>query len=72
MSCYFRHIKDILDAAGIAVTKENRKQVDEAVHQAMNVAYKNCPITWKRIKEDIKDDKEKRQALIKQLRQAIG
>ena len=71
MSCYFRHIKDILDEAGIVITPENKKQIDRAIHQAVGVAYKNCPTTWKKIKEDIKDDREKRHALIKQLQIAI-
>ena len=71
MSCYFRNIKDILDEAGIEVTKENRKQVDEAVHRAVDVAYKNCPVTWKKIKEDIRGDEEKRRYLIEQLRVAL-
>ncbi len=67
MSCYLRHMKDILDEAGIAITPANRKQIDQAVHQAVGVAYKNCPVTWKKIKEDIKDDDDKRRALIEQL-----
>ena len=71
MSCYLHNIKSILDEAGITVTKENRQQVDEAVHQAVGVTYKNCPVTWKKIKEDIKGDNDKRQALIKQLRMAM-
>ena len=71
MSCYLRHIKDILDEAGIAITPANRKQIDQTIHQAVGVAYKSCPTTWKKIKEEIKDDKEKRQALIKQLKIAI-
>ena len=71
MSCYFRNIKDILDEAGIEVTKENRKQVDEAVHRAVDVAYKNCPVTWKKIKEDIRGDEEKRRQLVEQLRVAL-
>ena len=58
MSCYLRHIQDILDEAGIVLTKENRKQIDEAVHQAVGVAYKNCPVTWKTIKEDINNEHE--------------
>ena len=70
MSCYLRHIQDILDEAGIVLTKENRKQIDEAVHQAVGVAYKNCPVTWKTIKEDINNGSTKRQALIEQLRSA--
>ena len=71
MSCYLRHIKDILDEAGIAITPVNRKQVDQAIHQAVGVAYKSCPATWKKIKEDVKSDEEKRHALIKQLQIAM-
>ena len=67
MSCYLRHIQDILDEAGIVVTTANRKQIDQAVHQAVGVAYKNCPATWKKIKDDIKTDESKRRAFIKQL-----
>jgi len=72
VSCYLRHIKDILDEAGIVITPANRQQIDEAIHQAVGVVYRNCPITWKKIKEDIKGDKEKRHALIKQLQMAIS
>ena len=71
MSCYLRHIKDIIDEAGIVITPENRKQIDQVIHQAVGVPYKSCPATWKRLKEDIKDDEEKRRALIKQLQTAM-
>ena len=70
MSCYLRHIKDILDEAGIVVTPANRKQIDQVIHQAVGVAYKSCPVTWKKIK-GVKGDEEKRRALIKQLQIAI-
>jgi hypothetical protein len=71
MSCYLRHIKDILDEAGIAITVANRKQIDQAIHKIIGVAYKDCPATWKIIKEDIKSDERKRQAFIKQLQTAM-
>ena len=72
MSCYLRHMKDILDEAGIEVTRENRKQIDQAIHRTVDVAYKNCSVTWKKIKTDIKDDEEKRRAFIEQLKTAVG
>ena len=72
MSCYLRHIKDIFDQAGIAITPANRKRIDQAIHQAVDVAYKNCSVTWKKIKTDIKDDDEKRQAFIEQLKAAVS
>jgi hypothetical protein len=67
MSCYLRHIQDILDEAGIALTPANRKLVDEAVHRAVGVTYKNCPATWRKIKQDILNYPDKRQALIQQI-----
>jgi len=71
MSCYLRHIKDILDEAGIVVIPANRQQIDQAIHQAVGVGYKNCPVTWKKIKQEIKGDEEKHRALVKQLRIAM-
>jgi len=72
VSCYFRHMKDILDEAGIVVTPANRKQVDQAVHQAVGVAYKDCPTTWRKVRQDITGDENKRRALIEQIKAAVG
>ena len=71
MSCYLRHIKDIIDEADIVITPANRRQVDQTIHQAVGVAYRSCPATWKKIKEDVKGNEEKRYALIKQLQIAM-
>ena len=71
MSCYLRHIKGILDEAGTAITSANRKQIDQALHQAVGVAYKNCPATWKTIKAGVMDNEEKRRTLIEQLKIAL-
>jgi len=32
MSCYLRHLKDILGEAGIEITADNKKQIDRAIH----------------------------------------
>jgi len=71
MSCYLRHIKDILDEADIVITPANRHQVDQAIYQAVGVAYRSCPATWKKIKEDVKGNEEKRRVLIRQLQVAM-
>lgn len=71
MSCYFRHIKDILDEAGIEVTPGNKKQIDQAIHQIVGVAYKDCPATWKRLKQQIMVDEQKRRDLATKLQNAI-
>ncbi len=50
MSCYFRHIKDILNEAGIKVTPGNKKQIDQAVHNIVEVTYKDCAATLAKAK----------------------
>jgi len=71
MSCYFRHLKNILEEAGIEVTPDNRKQVDRAIHQIVGVTYKDCPETWKRLKQQLTGEKQKRQEFIKQLKTTL-
>ena len=71
MSCYFRRVKDVLDEAGIVVTPSNRKQIDQAIHQMVEVTYKACPATWKGLKQQIIGDEQKRRDFIKKLQDAI-
>jgi hypothetical protein len=71
MSCYFRHLKDILEEAGITVTPGNKKQIDQAFHQIVATSYKDCPATWKAIKQNFLSDARKRQELIQKLQAAI-
>ncbi len=68
MSCYFRHIKDILGEAGIEIIPDNKKQIDQAIHQIVGVPYKDCPATWKRLKQEIIGNEPKRQELIRKLK----
>ncbi len=72
MSCYFRHMQDIFDSAGIEVTKDNRKKVDEEIHKLVKVKFKNCPQAWKKIKETILLDEGKKQDFVKELKKALG
>ena len=72
MSCYFRHIKNVLDGAGIEVTASNKKEIDQAFHQIVGVTYKDCPATWKRLKQEWLADERKRQELIQKLQNVIG
>ena len=64
MSCYFRHMKDVFDEAGVTVTPENKKAVDEAIHKIVKVDYKHCPDAWKAIKEEIRSDPGRRARFI--------
>jgi hypothetical protein len=71
MSCYFRHGKDILEEAGITVSPGNKKQVDQAFHKIVGVGYKDCPATWKALKQTLLADEEKRSELIQKLQAAL-
>lgn len=68
MSCYFRHMKDVLAEAGIEVTKENKKEIDRIIHEIVAVDYKNCAPTWKGVKEHIKQDDKARNRFIERLK----
>ena len=59
MTCYFRHLRPILEKAGITITKENKQEIDIAIHNLVGIEYKNCPATWKEIKQRITEDEEK-------------
>ncbi|MBN1289136.1 MAG: hypothetical protein JXA49_05815 [Actinobacteria bacterium] len=65
MSCYFRHMKDVFDEAGVEITQENRKEVDKTVHGILGIEYKNCSDTWKRVKLEISEEKRRAEFLSK-------
>jgi len=58
MTCYFRHLNVFFEKAGITVTKENKKDIDKAIHSIVGVEYKNCSATWKEVKKKIAEDEE--------------
>ena len=73
MSCYFRHMEDIFSQAGIDITKDNKKDIDRAIHKIVEIDYKNCSDAWKKIKEIIKgNDETKKAELIKRIREEAG
>ena len=71
MSCYFRHMKDILEEVGVEVTTENKKEIDRVIHGLVDVEFKNCPSTWKALKAHIRVDEKTRTQFVKRLKQAL-
>ena len=67
MSCYLRHLGQLLEEAGIQVTPDNKKGIDQALHHIVGVSYKDCPATWKALKQLLNDD-QRRQEIIEKLR----
>ena len=72
MSCYLRHVKNVLEEAGIKVSPSNKKELDQAFHQIVGVAYKDCPATWKKLKQELLADERKRRELIQKLQNAMS
>ena len=58
MTCYFRHLNGVFGKAGVTVTKEDKKDVDRAIHSIVGVEYKNCSATWREVKKRIAEDEE--------------
>lgn len=71
MTFYFRHLKDILNEAGIEVTTSNKKQIDRIIHEIAGVTYKNCSATWKRLKQEIVANEQKQQDFIGKVQNAL-
>lgn len=69
MSCYFRHLKNILAEAGIEVTPSNKKEIDRALHEIAGVTYKDCPGAWRGLKERLANPQD-RAAIVARLRRA--
>jgi hypothetical protein len=72
MSCYLRQLKDILAEAGVEVTPGNRKEIDRTIHEIVEVEYKDCPVAWRALKQQIIGDEQKRRDFVKKLKDAIG
>lgn len=71
MSCYFRHLQGIFEEANITVTPNNRKKIDQTIHDLLGTVYKDCPTTWKALKPVLADD-QKRHKLIQRLKTATN
>jgi len=65
MTCYFRHLKEVFQKANITVTPQNRKQIDKTIHSLVGVEYKNCPATWRQVKQRITEDEAGFVAMLK-------
>lgn len=58
MTCYFRHLQEIFEKAGVEVTVENKREVDKIIRSIVGVECNNCPATWKEVKKCVADDKQ--------------
>jgi len=69
MTCYFRHLREVFEKAGIEVTNENKREIDRIIHGIVGVEYKSCPAAWREVKKRIADDE---QAFVSSLKEAMA
>ena len=69
MTCYFRHLREIFEKAGIEVTEANKREIDRVIHEIVGVKYKDCPSTWKELKKRVAQDEE---SFVLELRDKCG
>jgi hypothetical protein len=67
---YFRHMKDVLEEAGVEVT--DKKDIDRIIHSLVEVGYKDCSPTWKMVKDHIRQDPQTRERFVLRLKKALG
>ncbi len=73
MSCYFRHLKEIFQEAGIEVSAANRKQIDRTIHRLLGIDINDdCPTTWKMLKQQVLSDEDKGKEFITRLKAAVS
>jgi hypothetical protein len=56
VTCYFRHLAQVFEKAGIQITPQNRQEIDRIIHDMVGVDYKNCPDTWRQVKKRVLED----------------
>ena len=74
MSCYLRHLRDVVQEAGLPYPAEpaGRRALDGAVRRlAGSPADADCPDVWRTVKEQIADP-ARRAALVEGLRREAG
>ena len=67
MSCYLRHMLQILEEAGVEVTSQNRKAIHRHIATIVGNADDTCSSTWRLVKQ-WRDDPLRRGKLIAALR----
>jgi len=56
MTRYFKNLGTIFDRAGVNVTGENGQDLDRAIHKVVEVKYKDCPRTWRQVRNRVLKD----------------
>lgn len=74
MSCYTRHLSDIMAAAGVENSKENRKKIDLYLKDKYKLPnhMSSCPEVWKEHVKPMMADENGRLELIEEISRFCG
>ena len=50
MTCYIKHLSEIMRRAGAENTFENKQLLDKIIRQVLKMERADCPDVWKRVK----------------------
>ena len=70
MSCYIRHLNEIMDRLSLENTKEGCKILDQKIRQILSMEDASCPNVWERIKPILLNE-DKKEELIIQLKKIL-
>ena len=56
MSCYLRHLDDVVTLAGVKIGPDNRMEVDRTVKELLGL--EDCPDVWKEVKKRLAADEQ--------------
>jgi hypothetical protein len=71
MTCYVRHLKDVLRELCMEDTRENRRILDKHIRKVLGRENDDCPEVWNDVKLRVHDP-VKRELLIEELRKQNG
>jgi hypothetical protein len=66
MSCYTRHLHDLLEEAGMDINPGNKKRLDSAIREVLDLQAEDCPVVWDQVKPR-RDDQEFRRLVVGKL-----
>lgn len=74
MSCYLRHLKGVIERAGVQpASKEERKALDLTVRGLVGAGPgQQCNETWKIVKEWLKESPGREELLVSELSRKLG
>ena len=69
MTCYTRHLINVIRELGLEDTGENRRTLDRKIRMVLKREKDGCSAVWKDVKEQLHEP-AKRQSLIEELKKA--